>query len=157
MASEADFRQLTREDGSAALVAHVKRMLDRVADLNARHRAGEIHVHIPEALGDERLTMERLIEEVLPASHAALQAAARSLFFSLPVAFDPTESVGPYLAVIDRDQDGRPYRFLDMGALIATSAYGENDPVVVRAILESLPFVTSRYAHSETRRACPSA
>ncbi len=149
MASEADFRQLTREDGSAALVAHVKRMLDRVADLNARYRAGEIHVHIPEALGDERLTMERLIEEVLPASHAALQAAARSLFFSLPVAFDPTESVGPYLAVIDRDQDGRPYRFLDMGALIATSAYGENDPVVVRAILESLPFVTSRYAHSE--------
>ena len=36
-----------------------------------------------------------------------------------------------------------------MGALIATSAYGENDPAVVRAILESLPFVTSRYAHSE--------
>ena len=36
-----------------------------------------------------------------------------------------------------------------MGALIATSAFGENDPAVVRAMLESLPFVTSRYAHSE--------
>jgi len=36
-----------------------------------------------------------------------------------------------------------------MGALIATQAFGENDPSVVRAILESLPFVTSRYAHSE--------
>jgi 4-aminobutyrate aminotransferase-like enzyme len=36
-----------------------------------------------------------------------------------------------------------------MGALIATQAFGENDPVVVQAILQSLPFVTSRYAHSE--------
>ena len=75
--------------------------------------------------------------------------ASRSLFYSLPVAFDPAESVGPYLAAVDRDASGRPYRFLDMGAQIATSAFGENDPGVVRAILESLPFVTSRYAHSE--------
>ena len=36
-----------------------------------------------------------------------------------------------------------------MGAEIATHAFGENDPDVVRAILESLPFVTDRYAHSE--------
>src|ERR1700719_4019602 len=36
-----------------------------------------------------------------------------------------------------------------MGALIATNAFGENDPAVVTAVLESLPFVTSRYAHSE--------
>ena len=36
-----------------------------------------------------------------------------------------------------------------MGALIATHAFGENDPAVVRAVLESLPFVVSRYAHSE--------
>src|SRR5205814_5752644 len=36
-----------------------------------------------------------------------------------------------------------------MGALLATNAFGENDPAVVRAVLESLPFVTSRYAHSE--------
>src|SRR5207247_1277309 len=41
------------------------------------------------------------------------------------------------------------YRFLDMGALVATNAFGENDPAVVRAVLESLPFVSSRYAHSE--------
>src|SRR2546428_7846381 len=82
-------------------------------------------------------------------SQAALKAASRSLFFSLRVAFNPAESVGPYLAVIDRDDAGRPYRFLDMGALIATNAFGENDPAVVRAVLESLPFVSSRYAHSE--------
>src|SRR5436309_1623365 len=81
--------------------------------------------------------------------HAALPAASRSLFFSLPVAFDPTESIGPYLAIVDRDPAGDPYRFLDMGALIATQAFGENDPAVVRAVLESLPFVVSRYAHSE--------
>src|SRR5439155_3387679 len=48
-----------------------------------------------------------------------------------------------------RDAAGQPYRFLDMGALIATQAFGENDPTVVRAILDSLPFVASRYAHSE--------
>ncbi len=71
------------------------------------------------------------------------------MFFSLPVAFDPAGSVGPYLSVIDRDATGQPYRFLDMGALIATNAFGENDPAVIRAVLESLPFVTSRYAHSE--------
>ena len=67
----------------------------------------------------------------------------------MPVAFDPAESIGPYLAAVDRDANGQPYRFLDMGALIATAAFGENDPVVVSAMLESLPFVTSRYAHSE--------
>ena len=89
----------------------------------------------------------------LPASQAALEAASRSLFFSLPVAFDPAESVGPYLAIIDRDAAGQPYRFLDMGALIATQAFGENDPAVVRAVLESLPYVMSRYAHSEYQTA----
>jgi 4-aminobutyrate aminotransferase/(S)-3-amino-2-methylpropionate transaminase len=36
-----------------------------------------------------------------------------------------------------------------MGALIATHAFGENDPAVVRAVLDSLPFITERYAHSE--------
>src|ERR1051325_2631463 len=76
-------------------------------------------------------------------------AASRGLFFSLPVAFDPAESIGPYLAITDRDSAGEPYRFLDMGALIATHAFGENDPHVVTAIVESLPFAVSRYAHSE--------
>src|SRR5207253_2275504 len=92
---------------------------------------------------------EELVEQHLPKSHAALAAASRSLFFSLPVAFDPSESVGPYLGIADRDGSGEPYRFLDMGALIATQAFGENDPRVVEAIVDSLPFVTSRYAHSE--------
>jgi L-lysine 6-transaminase len=130
-------------------VSSVTGFLERVAQLNARYRSGEMHAYVPEALRDSERTLEELVQQYLPASHAALEAASRSLFFSLPVAFDPAESVGPYLAVIDRDQAGQPYRFLDMGALLATQAFGENDPTVVRAILESLPFVISRYAHSE--------
>src|SRR2546422_6489824 len=132
-----------------AAVSRVAESLDQVAQLNARYRAGEVHAYVPEALRESERSLEKLIEKHLPASHAALEAASRALFFSLPVAFNPAESVGPYLAVIDRDAAGQPYRFLDMGALLATNAFGENDPAVVRAVLESLPFVTSRYAHSE--------
>src|SRR5947208_3290808 len=132
-----------------AAVSRVAESLEQVAQLNARYRAGEVHAYVPEALRDGERSLEKLVEQHLPASHAALEAASRSLFFSLPVAFNPAESVGPYLAVIDRDAAGQPYRFLDMGALIATNAFGENDPAVVRAVLESLPFVWSRYAHSE--------
>jgi 4-aminobutyrate aminotransferase-like enzyme len=132
-----------------AAVSQVAESLEQVAQLNARYRAGEVHAYVPKALQDSERSLERLVEQHLPASHAALEAASRALFFSLPVAFNPAESVGPYLAVIDRDAAGQPYRFLDMGALIATNAFGENDPAVVRAVLESLPFVTSRYAHSE--------
>jgi 4-aminobutyrate aminotransferase-like enzyme len=136
-----------------AAVAHATAYLERVTRLNARYHAGDIHAHLPEALRDSTRPLEELIERHLPASHAALQAASRSLFFSLPVAFDPAESVGPYLAVVDRDPDGEPYRFLDMGALIATRAFGENDPDVVRAILDSLPYAVSRHAHSEYQTA----
>ena len=130
-------------------VSHATEWLERIAQLNARYRAGQIHAYVPATLLDGDLTIEALVAQHLPVSEAALEAASRGLFFSLPVAFDPTESVGPYLAVTDRDADGQPYRFLDMGALIATQAFGENDPSVVCAILESLAFVASRYAHSE--------
>jgi 4-aminobutyrate aminotransferase-like enzyme len=123
--------------------------LERVAQLNARYRAGEMRAYLPDALRDGERSLENLVAEHLPASQRALEAASRGLFYSLPVAFDPAESVGPYLAVIDRDAAGQPYRFLDMGALIATHAFGENDPAAVRAVLESLPFAASRYAHSE--------
>src|SRR6266851_1560407 len=132
-----------------AAVSRVSESLEHLTQLNARYRAGEVHAYVPDALGDSERSLEELVEQHLAASHGALEAASRSLFFSLPVAFDPAESVGPYLAVIDKDAAGQPYRFLDMGALIATNAFGENDPAVVRAVLESLPFVTSRYAHSE--------
>lgn len=132
-----------------AAVSHVAAYLERVTDLNARYRAGDVHAHVPDALRDNLTPLEELVEQHLPASHAALQTASRSLFFSLPVAFDPGESVGPYLAIVDRDASGQPYRFLDMAALIATQSFGENDPGVVRAILDSLPLVVSRYAHSE--------
>ncbi len=130
-------------------IAEVRKYLERVAALNACYRSGEIHAYVPEAFRDSERSLEELVEQHLPASHAAFAAASHSLFFALPVAFDPAESVGPYLAAIDRDAAGQPYRFLDMGALIATQAFGENDPAVVGAVLDSLPFVTSRYAHSE--------
>ena len=132
-----------------AAISKAAKSLESVAQLNARYRAGEVHAYVPEALRDSERALEELVEQHLAASHAALERASGSLFFSLPVAFDPAESVGPYLAVIDRDAAGRPYRFLDMGALIATHAFGENDPRVVRAVLESLPSISSRYAHSE--------
>src|SRR5437773_6002933 len=135
------------------VVSRVAESLEHVSRLDARYRAGEMHAHVPDALADSERSLEDVVAQHLPASHAALEAASRSLFFSLPVAFDPAESVGPYLAAIDRDPDGQPYRFLDMGALIATQAFGENDPAMVRAVLDSLPFVTSRYAHSEYQTA----
>ncbi|HZR22863.1 MAG TPA: aminotransferase class III-fold pyridoxal phosphate-dependent enzyme [Vicinamibacterales bacterium] len=120
-----------------------------MASRHARYRAGGVHAHVPPELCDPERPLEELIERYMPASHAALQAAERSLFCSLPVAFDPAESVGPYLAVADRDPLGAPYRFLDLGALIATSALGENDPDIVQAMFDRWAFVTSRYAHSE--------
>ena len=134
---------------SSRPLERVDEFLRRVAHLNARYRGGEMRAHVPDALADGDRPLEELVEQHLPKSHAALAAASRSLFFSLPVAFDPSESVGPYLGIADRDGSGEPYRFLDMGALIATQAFGENDPRVVEAIVDSLPFVTSRYAHSE--------
>jgi hypothetical protein len=136
-------------DRSDPLVSHVTATLDRIAQLNAQYRAGEMRVYVPAGLSDAERPIDELVLQHLPASSAALEAASASLFFSLPVAFDPSESVGPYLAAADRDTAGRPYRFLDMGSLIATQAFGENDPAVVRAVLEALPFVISRYAHSE--------
>ena len=131
-------------------VEHVQKYVERVTELNELYRAGKIKVHVPRGLHEQNeASLDDLVAQLLPASHAALQDASQGLFFSLPVAFDPSESVGPYLAAVDRDVSGAPYRFLDMGAEIATHAFGENEPDVVRAILDSLPFVTDRYAHSE--------
>jgi 4-aminobutyrate aminotransferase-like enzyme len=127
----------------------VEEFLERIGRLNARYRAGDMRVHVPEELCESDRALDDLVRDLLPASHAALEAASSSLFFSLPVAFDPAQSVGPYLAIVDRDAAGEPYRFLDMGALIATQAFGENDPAVLQAVLDSLPYIASRYAHSE--------
>ncbi|HKQ56425.1 MAG TPA: aminotransferase class III-fold pyridoxal phosphate-dependent enzyme, partial [Candidatus Eisenbacteria bacterium] len=126
--------------------------LRRIGCLNDRYRRGEIHVHVPAGL-DEDAPIDDLVRRCLPDSARALDAASRSLFYSLPVAFDPAHSVGPYLATVDRDPEGEPYRFLDMGAMIATQAFGENDPRVVEALLRDLPYVTSRFAHSEYQTA----
>jgi len=127
----------------------VAAFLERVALLERRYRQGEIHVHLPDAFRAIDGPLDEIIQKCMPASSAALEAAAKSLFFSLPVAFDPSHSIGPYLATADRDPEGEPYRFLDMGALIATQAFGENDPAVVIAVLRHLPYAVSRYAHSE--------
>ena len=127
--------------------------LERIAALHARYRLGQVHVHLPPAMSEHDGPLEEIISACLPESNAALEAAARSLFFSLPVAFDPGQSIGPYLATVDRDASGEPYRFLDMGALIATQGFGENDPAVVAAVLRELPYVVGRYAHSENQTA----
>jgi 4-aminobutyrate aminotransferase-like enzyme len=128
--------------------AELDRYLKQVGHLNARYRAAEIRARVPAGLQSDE-PLDDLVRRFLPASAAALDAAARNLFFSLPVAFDPASSVGPYLATIDRDPDGEPYRFIDMGAMIATHALGENDPGVVEAVLRDISCVASRYAHSE--------
>lgn len=139
-------------DDLDAIERDVRACLERVGDLNARYRRGDVHVRVPAALrGDEPL--DDLIRRWLPASNAALEAAANSLFYSLPVAFDPEHSVGPYLATVDRDAAGEPYRFIDMGAMIATEAFGENDPDIVAALARGLPYAASRHAHSEYQTA----
>jgi 4-aminobutyrate aminotransferase-like enzyme len=127
--------------------------LERLGALHRRYREGRIHVHVPPALVSADEPLDDLVHEYLPASKAALEAASKSLFYSLPVAFDPAHSIGPFLATVDRDAEGQPYRFLDMGALIATQAFGENDPAVVEAVLNHLPYAFSRYAHSEYQTA----
>lgn len=135
--------------GLDAAQAEATRYLERVAVLQARYRAGQIHAQVPPRFADPGVTLEKAVARDLPASQAAMDAAADGLFSSLPVAFDPAESVGPYLATLDRTPEGEPYRFMDLGALIATQPFGENDPGVVASVLRGLPFVASRYAHSE--------
>ena len=103
----------------------------------------------PDALKDLGRPLEECIAACFPTSHVLLEGARQSLFCSLPVAFDPAQGIGCYLATIDRDELNEPWRFIDMGALIATRAFGENDPKLTEAILADLPAVVNRYAHSE--------
>ena len=85
--------------------------------------------------------IEECVEACFPRSHALLEGAWHSLFYSLPVAFDPALGEGCYLATVDRDEHGEPWRFIDMGAMIATRAFGENDPKLTAAILADLEAV----------------
>jgi 4-aminobutyrate aminotransferase/(S)-3-amino-2-methylpropionate transaminase len=103
----------------------------------------------PEALRDFDRPIEECVATCFPRSQALLTGARNSLFYSLPVAFDPGLGEGCYLATVDRDERGEPWRFIDMGAMIATRAFGENDPKLTEAILADLPAVVNRYAHSE--------
>lgn len=128
-----------------AAVRRLREYLERIERLQNQ----TIKVHIPPTLIDEEHSLDEVIRTCLPASHALLENARRGLFFSLPIAFDPGESFGCHLATVDRDSHGEPYRFIDMGAQIATRAFGENDPRMVEAVLRDLPFAVNRYAHSE--------
>ncbi len=116
---------------------------------------GEITVRImicartPEALKDFDRPIEDCISTCFPRSHALLEAARNSLFYSLPVAFDPALGTGCYLATVDRDERDEPWRFIDMGAQIATCAFGENDPSLAEVLRAALPSIVNRYAHSE--------
>jgi len=103
----------------------------------------------PDALKDLDRPLEECVAACFPRSRLLLEGARHSLFYSLPVAFDPAEGVGCYLATVDRDEQGQAWRFIDMGAQIATRAFGENDPELAKAILAALPEVVNRYAHSE--------
>lgn len=103
----------------------------------------------PDALKDLDRPLEECIAAGFPRSHELLEAARHSLFYSLPLAFDPAQGSGCYLATVDRDEQGEPWRFIDMGALIATRVFGENDSQLTEAILADLPSVVNRYAHSE--------
>jgi 4-aminobutyrate aminotransferase-like enzyme len=140
-------------DFFAPAQAAATRYLERVVALQSRYRAGQIHVHLPPHFSDPERSLAEVVAKDLPASQAALDAASNGLFYSLPIAFDPAESVGPYLAIVDRDAGGEPYRFMDLGALIASQPFGENDPELVASVLRDLPFVASRYAHSEYQTA----
>ena len=133
---------------TAALAATTK-YLDRVASLQAQYGAGKIHVHVPNGFLDDDRPLADVVAAGLPISHAALTGASNGLFYSLPIAFDPAESVGPYLATADRDPSGESFRFIDLGALIASQPFGENDPEIVASVLRDLPYVVTRYAHSE--------
>ena len=141
--------RIARSDPLKAAQDEAARFLEHIAELQARYRAGEIHVHVPPRFDEPETLLEKAVARDLPASQKALDAAGNGLFSSLPIAFDPSESIGPYLATIDRDPEGQPYRFMDLGALIATQPFGENDPGVLSSVLRGLPFVASRYAHSE--------
>ncbi len=125
--------------------------IEKTGDGNAG--AGEdqpaLRARTPDALKDLDRPIEECVAACLPRSHALLEGARHSLFYSLPVAFDPAEGAGCYLATVDRDEAGRPWRFIDMGAQIATCPFGENDPALTKAILAALPAVVNRYAHSE--------
>ena len=127
-------------------LARVSEYLTRVVNLNRDYRSGAVHAYVPEALLDNERTLEELVEQHLPASQAALTAASQSLFLSLPVAFDPAESVGPYLAAIDRDlpplrtfgyqaafQAGLNAAIASLGAIFARGTTGKGQQVEVSA------------------------
>ena len=135
---------------SDAALSRAEAFLERVTQLNDDYRAGRIHAYVPEANSTTASDPSRLW---LPSTSPRRRRRSRrrrgaSSSRCRSRSIRPSRSARIWRSSIATPA-GRPYRFLDMGALIATQAFGENDPAVVQAVLESLPFVTSRYAHSE--------
>ena len=78
----------------------------------------------------------------------------QGLFFSLPVAFDPRESVGPYLATVDRDARRRAVPLPRHGRAHRHAAPSARTTRTGRApSSSSCPTSSSRYAHSEYQTA----
>jgi hypothetical protein len=82
-----------KADLLAEAQAEASRFIERIVALQARYRDGQIHVHLPPRFADPDVQLEKAVARDLPASQAALDAAGNGLFSSLPVAFDPAESV----------------------------------------------------------------
>jgi len=70
-------------------LSRVAAFLERCAQLHSRYRAGRIRASVPDGLRDGSRPLDSVVAEYLPRSQRALEAAARGLFYSLPVAFDP--------------------------------------------------------------------
>ena len=58
-------------------VSQVAGFLAHVDQLNARYRAGGMRASVPDAMRDGGRSLEGLVEQHLPASHAALDAASQ--------------------------------------------------------------------------------
>ena len=78
--------------------ARVSETLISPSELNSYQKM--MRARTPEALRDFDRPIEECVEACFPRSHALLEGARHSLFYSLPVAFDPALGEGCYLATV---------------------------------------------------------
>ncbi len=133
---------------SEALATAAQRLL-QIQFLNDCYRLGGMNIHLPPGLDNLSEPIDDLAARLFPDSHRAFVAASGGLISALPVVFDPGLSVGPFLAVRDRDPTGQPYYFLDLGAQIASHPFGHNDPDIVAAVMPAISEMADRFALSE--------
>ena len=101
-------------------VVHAAGFVERAADLDRRYRAGGLHVQVPGALADaeRRSTSSSSISFRRRTPRSRRRRAACSSRCRWP-SIPPSRSVRISRSSIATPA-GEPYRFLDMGALIAT-------------------------------------